>query len=43
MKHTNLDAALDATNDIWDDREKYILAVFKAFGIDPDAEYEAPK
>lgn len=42
MKHTNLDAAFDATDGIWDDRRAYILAVFEAFGIDPDAEYEKP-
>lgn len=35
----NLEAAFEATEDIWDDREAYILAIFKQFGIDPRGEF----
>lgn len=39
---TNLDAAFDATDHIWDDREAYILALFDKFGIDPSAPFQEP-
>jgi hypothetical protein len=39
---SNLDAAYEATDHIWDDREAYIRAVFDKFGIDPGARFEEP-
>jgi len=46
MEETVLTACLNATNEIWDDREAYILAVLERLGIDPMmslAEYEAQR
>lgn len=40
MNHTIFDACLDATHEIWDDREAYILAVLEALKIDPEANYD---
>ena len=36
---TNLEAAYWCTDHIWDDREAYIMAIFKTFGIDPRGEF----
>lgn len=38
---TVLEACLQATDEIWDDREAYILAVLQLLGIDPAAPFEA--
>ena len=35
-----LDACLDATDEIWDDREADILATLKALKIDPEMDYD---
>jgi hypothetical protein len=36
---TIFDACLDATDDIWDDREAYIRAVLKTLRLNPDFDY----
>ena len=40
MSFTVLDACLEATNDIWDDRGAYIRASLEALRIDPELAYD---
>jgi hypothetical protein len=39
MGWTILDACLDATKEIWDDREAYIRATLAKLDLDPDFDY----